>query len=661
MKNPRSTIEILGKLAHGSLVKRLIPGPGFRVMRNGKPLEWTRARIRKNGKNRWVIEQASSNLSAIVTLDLDPGRHAVVWRVLLRNWGKNPLTGITEVSSIYLRVGGLKTAPRIVSSAGGTQANEYPPLTSFRTRTSLLPFPYPSWRVRFSTPENESRSSQKDLPIIMVSPDIEQDAPGFLFGLEWSSCWDAQLNHIPFTEELMVSAGAQVENLTLDPGESLELPAVHLVFFDGGFENGSNACRGYIRDCLSPRYLGKPVVPPAAYTIWPGIVAPYTEKDIHPQIDTASELGLEIFMVDDAWYPGDFPRGRGNWYPDPVKFPDGLEPVAEHVKAKGMGFGLFFEPEMAEPGSWILRKYKKYFYPSRDAGGRAIFNFSDPEACAFMTKFMGGFIQRYDLRFIRWDNNINLLPFIRAIDPSLKLNFAHMRGLYGVWESLLAKYPKLMLECCSSGGNRMDFGTLKRHHSCWCNDNMGNPYIYAIMQSGGNFFLPANYFGSLVSWPFAQGTPGKPGVKKHLDARLPDLSFLGRMAGVLFLGGRIADWSPAIKKRAKHWISIYKKIRHLLVRDYYRVLPQPQSEEDWIGMQFCDGAKEGVVFVFRWAGSTERQNLKLRALSPGKTYLFRDETSGHETRYSGETLIRRGLSVGLKSASAKLFTYKIAR
>jgi hypothetical protein len=172
-----------------------------------------------------------------------------------------------------------------------------------------------------------------------------------------------------------------------------------------------------------------------------------------------------------------------------------------------------------------------------------------------------------------------------------------------------------------------------------------------MMQLGGNTFLPGNYM--------AQGLgPDKEGCGPGADAGYPDLSFLSRMAGQLFLQSSIAAWPAEVKARAKHWITVFKKIRHLLVKDYYRLLPQPQSEEDWDAAQFCDGSREGVIFVFRFTGDRDWHIIVPRALDANATYRFRNEADGTEEIYSSRRLLNEGFRVALEPNSAKLFSYR---
>ncbi len=88
------------------------------------------------------------------------------------------------------------------------------------------------------------------------------------------------------------------------------------------------------------------------------------------QAEAAARIGLEHFVLDAGWYGGcpggDFETGVGNWEViDRAKFPNGLEPLAEFVRGKGMGFGLWFEPERAHRDSAWARGHPDWFREHR--------------------------------------------------------------------------------------------------------------------------------------------------------------------------------------------------------------------------------------------------------------------------------------------------------
>ena len=70
-------------------------------------------------------------------------------------------------------------------------------------------------------------------------------------------------------------------------------------------------------------------------------------------------MGIERFVLDDVWFHhrNDDTSSLGDWWPDEVKYPQGLGPFANHVTSLGMQFGLWVEPEMVNPDSELYRKH----------------------------------------------------------------------------------------------------------------------------------------------------------------------------------------------------------------------------------------------------------------------------------------------------------------
>ena len=83
------------------------------------------------------------------------------------------------------------------------------------------------------------------------------------------------------------------------------------------------------------------------------------------EIDAAAKLGVDVVQIDDGWQKGrsansaalakgengrwgDWWSVDGFWDVDPVRFPNGLEPVVAAARAKGMRFGLWFGPDSSD-------------------------------------------------------------------------------------------------------------------------------------------------------------------------------------------------------------------------------------------------------------------------------------------------------------------------
>ena len=94
------------------------------------------------------------------------------------------------------------------------------------------------------------------------------------------------------------------------------------------------------------------------------------ERFLRGEIAAGSELGVDVIQIDDGWEKGytansvrlaKGEKGRwGSWWEvegfwdiDPVRFPNGLRPLIEEARAKGMKFGLWFGPDSSdEAANW---------------------------------------------------------------------------------------------------------------------------------------------------------------------------------------------------------------------------------------------------------------------------------------------------------------------
>ena len=85
------------------------------------------------------------------------------------------------------------------------------------------------------------------------------------------------------------------------------------------------------------------------------------------ELEQAGRLGITLYQIDDGWQNGTSansvnPGGVWNgyyaanadfWEVNPLRFPNGLEPVAAFAKSKGVHLGLWFSPDSShEFANW---------------------------------------------------------------------------------------------------------------------------------------------------------------------------------------------------------------------------------------------------------------------------------------------------------------------
>lgn len=578
--------------------------------------------------------------------------HNFVIRHIMENLSDRWSEPIYELEPLKLTFGIPGNQWRHLYANGGTSESHYPP-TAYRTlehACSEEPFRIES--------HPGGRSSNLHLPLLIALASDNAGGDGLICGMEWSGGWyiaqqaifdpeDGEFSIGCERAQSQLAIGIKVNGIRLQPGERLSLPAVHIGFFSGGPRAGTLELRKYLYKHVCAQYQGQPMVPAVSYDHWFGIDNAINEQVLRKQAKRAADLGVETFVVDASWFPGGFPDGVGNWeQADELKFPQGLEPLAAYVRQLGMGFGLWFEPERASRGTRIAELHADWFITLKDSS-RYHMNLALKPAQDYLIEMIGGWVERLQIVWIRWDYNIDPQAYWESVDPSLKLQFHYMEGLYRVLDILLDKYPNLIIEGCASGGRRIDLGTIRRSHTFWFSDQSKDAGICRYMQARANRFLPGHLLNSSVAVEMGQGDAGFNGV-----------SVLSRMMGKLAFDGDIASWSPQLTAVMKGWVVHFKRFRHLLGQNFYQLSDVPASSADGDAVQFSGySGDESVVFIFSGNVAMKR-TIPLFGLHSERSYAVRslvsDEPEEKTMRCTGLELLESGIQVDLVPDRASL-------
>ena len=103
------------------------------------------------------------------------------------------------------------------------------------------------------------------------------------------------------------------------------------------------------------------------------------------------------------------------------------------------------------------------------------------------------------ITYVKWDMNRHISD---ACSPHLENQgeFFHryMLGLYDVLERIFRPRPHILVESCSSGGNRFDPGMLCYSQQIWVSDNT-DPVERLKIQDGLSYLYPLSTMGAHVS------------------------------------------------------------------------------------------------------------------------------------------------------------------
>jgi len=102
----------------------------------------------------------------------------------------------------------------------------------------------------------------------------------------------------------------------------------------------------FIRERISPERFKK-MPRPSYLNTWEACYFDLSSTKVLSLADKASEIGLDMLVLDDGWFEGrdDDTTSLGDWTADNRKIPETIPWLAGQVKAKGLKFGLWVEPD----------------------------------------------------------------------------------------------------------------------------------------------------------------------------------------------------------------------------------------------------------------------------------------------------------------------------
>ncbi|MBF4607363.1 alpha-galactosidase [Curtobacterium sp. VKM Ac-1393] len=410
------------------------------------------------------------------------------------------------------------------------------------------------------THQRESRKGRTGADAATV---LTVGEPGFGFGhgQVWGVHTGWSGNHRHHAERL--STGRQVigggelllpGEVRLGTDETYEGPWVY--FAHGtGLDDQARRFHRWLRS--RPQH---PTTPrPMTINVWEAVYFDHDLARLTDLAERAAALGVERYVLDDGWFRGrrNDHLGLGDWYVDEDVWPDGLGPIIERVRALGMEFGLWFEPEMVNEDSdlarahpeWIMQADGRLPMRSRD---QQVLDLAIPEAYEYVLERMTAIIGEYGIEYVKWDHNRDLLE--AGFPGGGAAVHQQTLATYRLMATLKERFPSLEIESCASGGARVDLGVIEHTDRVWVSDDI-DPLERQQMHRWTQQLLPPELLGAHI----ASG-------KNHSTGRVHDLSFRAGTALVGHLGiewdlaQATADESAALTE----WIALYRELRGLL-------------------------------------------------------------------------------------------------
>ncbi|XHR28589.1 MAG: alpha-galactosidase [Chthoniobacteraceae bacterium] len=502
--------------------------------------------------------------------------------------------------------------------------------------------------LRPGTQSLESRrgaSSHQQNPFIaLLDPSTTEDT-GRVYGLNlvYSGNFLAQAE-VDQLDTTRVSIGINPFDFSwlLEPGESFQTPEAVLVFSSEGLNGLSQRyhrlyrtrlCRGPWRDKVRPILINN----------WEATYFEFNAEKIEAIASTAGDLGIELFVLDDGWFGhrDDDCTSLGDWTTDLKKLPAGLPDLVERINARGLRFGLWFEPEMISPDSDLYRAHPDWCL---HVGGRdrtegrqqLVLDFSRPEVCDAIIEKISAVLASAPITYVKWDMNRHMSEIGSAsLPPARQRETAHryMLGLYRVMGEITGRFPEVLFESCSGGGGRFDPGILFYMPQTWTSDDSDAVERLKI-QYGTSLVYPVSAQGAHVS-----------ACPNHQVGRVTSLAMRGHvaMSGNFGYELDLNQLTPQERETVRAQVALYKDLRGIIQTGTFYRLRSPFEGGDAAWMTVSEDGSRAVVFYFQVLAKPNPGTtiLRLKGLDPTRRY----RVSELGRSLGGDVLMNAGLRV----------------
>lgn len=486
-------------------------------------------------------------------------------------------------------------------------------------------------------------SSHQQNPAVLLCEKSCTENAGFCMGavLMYSGGFQAQAERDQLNQvRLVMGIHPDTFSWTLAAGEGFYTPEIILSCSDRGTALLSQRFHSVIRHhvCRGKYKLSER---PVLINNWEATYFDFDERKILDIAKQASELGIDMMVLDDGWF-GERDTdnsGLGDWFVNENKLKGGLQNLIEQVNRMGMKFGLWFEPEAISEESRLYREHPEWVLriPGREpVRGRyqLSLDLSNPEVVDYLYHVLGKILGENHIEYVKWDMNRSICDWYTEGLPKgrqKEVPHRYVLGLYELLERLTRDFPEILFEGCSGGGGRFDAGMLYYCPQIWCSDDT-DAHERTFIQYGTSFFYPVSAVGSHVS-----------AVPNHQTGRSTSLKTRGivAMAGSFGYELDLNRLSDAEKEEVAEQVKEYKKYQKLIYDGKYYRLSNPLEDEmaawSWVSEDKKQALVHGVVF--RAAPNTLRRRLRLFGLEEQAKYRAAD----NGTVYTGAALMVGGI------------------
>ena len=496
--------------------------------------------------------------------------------------------------------------------------------------------------IQESSSTRGTSSHQQNPAVVLCSPDTtEQNGSciGAMLVYSGSFTAAAELDQLDQTR-LVMGINPDTFEWTLGKDEQFCTPEAVLSFSEKGLSQLSynfhrmirlHICRGKYKTAKRPILINN----------WEATYFDFNDEKLIEIAKDAAKVGIDMLVMDDGWFGvrNNDRSGLGDWKVNTKKIKGGLKSLVDNVKAQGLDFGIWFEPEMVSEDSDLYRAHPEWVIkipgrlPNRSRF-QLVLDMTRDDVRDYLFNSIAEILNTADIKYVKWDMNRSLCDWYGAEIPPERMGempHRYVLGLYSLLERLVHEFPDVLFEGCSGGGGRFDAGILYYCPQIWCSDDTDAAERTKI-QYGTSFFYPISCVGAHVS-----------AVPNHQTGRYTSFETraVTAMSGSFGYELDINKISLEEKNEIKKQIIRFKHYRELIHGGRYYRLSDPTKENIAI-WEFAAEDKSAVLVhgvIYYAEANMKRHRIKLAGLDMQAEYIC----SLDDKIYTGKALCSGGI------------------
>ena len=490
-----------------------------------------------------------------------------------------------------------------------------------------------------TSPRGTSSHQQNPFFALCARGINEERGEAYGFNFVYSGSFLNEIEKDQFSRtRVTVSVGGDGFSYLLTEGECFTSPEAIVTYSDKGLGGMTRNMHAFVRaHILSPSAL-KPH--PVVLNTWEACYFNIDEKKLFDFADEAKTLGFDMLVMDDGWFGArNHDRaGLGDWFENPEKFPNGLKTFVDGIRSRGLGFGIWIEPEMVNPDSdlyrthpdWCLRVAEREPMLSRS---QLVLDMTHDDVIEYLTEIFDRTFAGVEIDYFKWDMNRYLCGIGSKNLPAerqAEIGYRYVKGVYRLLDRFAKHFPNAIIETCSGGGGRYDLGMMCYGFQIWASDNT-DPYARTRIQYGALTAYPSTTMSCHVSDP-----------KNSIESL--DYRYKVAVGGMLGYELNILKMDDDIKSRISCQVAEYRKYEHLIRGGDYYSLVSPLKDNYSAYFYSAQNGEEILLTVIEGAECKSRQTKLLKICTALPEVVYEEQYSG--TRYTSKEL-KKGIKLPL--------------